>query len=409
MKITNYVVVLEQSADKFILLNPANAGTIRVSKEIYKKIKNNDIKQFTEAEIEFLQKAGFIGEDDFDEKLLNEVKSVYIDSSLNLVFMTSENCNFRCSYCYESHTNHHIERDVYDSALKLVNNSSKENLIINWFGGEPLLEVEDIEYFMKKVYDLKKFKSINSSIITNGYLLTEKNFNKLMKANVKVFQITLDGLKTEHDKQRYLKNGMGTFDRIVENLRYMKSTNEDFVVYLRYNYNEQSNPVEYVRYVKSLVGKDKRFVLDFHPIGDWSSTNKGLPHAHHNDDIFIAKKDALESGMRIRNIEEDTCPAGYFCSAHRDEAYIINYKRDVMKCTIMLDWDKNIIGKLNKDGTIEFNDNYELWHTPIHNEKCATCNVRPVCMSKYCPHIDKNACKETIEKKIKDVLEIKYV
>lgn len=132
--------------------------------------------------------------------------------------MTSENCNFRCSYCYESHTNHHIERDVYDSALKLVNNSSKENLIINWFGGEPLLEVEDIEYFMKKVYDLKKFKSINSSIITNGYLLTEKNFNKLMKANVKVFQITLDGLKTEHDKQRYLKNGMGTFDRIVENL-----------------------------------------------------------------------------------------------------------------------------------------------------------------------------------------------
>ena len=133
MKITNYIVVLEQSADKFILLNPANAGTIRVSKEIYKKIKNNDIKQFTEAEIEFLQKAGFIGEDDFDEKLLNEVKSVYIDSSLNLVFMTSENCNFRCSYCYESHTNHHIERDVYDSALKLVNNSSKENLIINWF------------------------------------------------------------------------------------------------------------------------------------------------------------------------------------------------------------------------------------------------------------------------------------
>lgn len=218
MKITNYIVVLEQSADKLILLNPANAGTIKVSKEIYKKIKNNDIKQFTEAEIEFLQKAGFIGEDDFDEKLLNEVKSVYIDSSLNLVFMTSENCNFRCSYCYESHTNHHIERDVYDSALKLVNNSSKENLIINWFGGEPLLEVEDIEYFMKKVYDLKKFKSINSSIITNGYLLTEKNFNKLMKANVKVFQITLDGLKTEHDKQRYLKNGMGTFEKSLQKL-----------------------------------------------------------------------------------------------------------------------------------------------------------------------------------------------
>ena len=32
------------------------------------------------------------------------------------------------------------------------------------------------------------------------------------------YQITLDSLKNIHDKYRYLKDGSGTFDKIVENI-----------------------------------------------------------------------------------------------------------------------------------------------------------------------------------------------
>lgn len=50
-----------------------------------------------------------------------------------------------------------------------------------------------------------KFASYSASIVTNGYLLTEKVAKQLKKLNIENVQITLDGPAYIHNKRRYLK------------------------------------------------------------------------------------------------------------------------------------------------------------------------------------------------------------
>ena len=110
---------------------------------------------------------------------------------------------------------------------------------ISWFGGEPLLGINVIQYISEAVIDICKRakKAYYSSITTNGYLLTPQNVELLLKYKVYDYVVTIDGVKSTHDYQRVLVNGEGTFDQIINNLRYMSSNvkNRNLKVIIRSN------------------------------------------------------------------------------------------------------------------------------------------------------------------------------
>lgn len=84
-----------------------------------------------------------------------------------------------------------------------------------------MLALNLIEKFHQDILDfcLKHHIEYNSDIITNGLLLKFEYFERLIKANVKHLQITIDGPKETHNKRRITKGGKGTFDVIVSNLQ----------------------------------------------------------------------------------------------------------------------------------------------------------------------------------------------
>lgn len=96
---------------------------------------------------------------------------------------------------------------------------------ICWFGGEPLLAMDVIENISKEVINIcKKLKKLyNASITTNGFLLTPKNIEILLKNRVTNFTVTLDGLSECHDTLRVLKSGNPTHSVILKNLLYIKN------------------------------------------------------------------------------------------------------------------------------------------------------------------------------------------
>jgi len=63
------------------------------------------------------------------------------DDVLNLTILPTEQCNFRCFYCYESFKLGKMSKETSDSILKLVQKraSTLKILTIGWFGGEPLM------------------------------------------------------------------------------------------------------------------------------------------------------------------------------------------------------------------------------------------------------------------------------
>jgi uncharacterized protein len=73
---------------------------------------------------------------------------------------------------------------------------------------------------MDKIFKERNIK-YRTQIVSNGYNLTPEKADLLSKYNWQRFQVTVDGPPESHNKRRVLRNGGETFDRIIDNIRYV--------------------------------------------------------------------------------------------------------------------------------------------------------------------------------------------
>ncbi|OBS07518.1 hypothetical protein BAX55_02700 [Acinetobacter baumannii] len=61
--------------------------------------------------------------------------------SFELILYPTEQCNFRCSYCYENFEIGRMLPEVVESVKNLIDNRLDvvDHLHLSWFGGEPLI------------------------------------------------------------------------------------------------------------------------------------------------------------------------------------------------------------------------------------------------------------------------------
>ena len=146
---------------------------------------------------------------------------------LDITIITSLDCNFHCTYCYENHNgerlNEHSSKKIIDFISSKLNENYDE-LLVTWYGGEPLLMIDLIYDMETKLNELckKHNTKYNSYITTNGYLINKSIINKFKKMYLQNICITLDGNKNDHDSRRKLANGKSTFDQIVKNIIILK-------------------------------------------------------------------------------------------------------------------------------------------------------------------------------------------
>ncbi len=137
-------------------------------------------------------------------------------------------CNLRCKYCYYNDGNPfhgskiHMSENVAKKAVDFLIKESedKKNLLIDFFGGEPLLKFDLIKTVVKyaKVKAQQANKRVAFGITTNGTLLT-KNVAKYLAENKIGVQISIDGNRVMHNRARVFRNGKGSYDRVILNAR----------------------------------------------------------------------------------------------------------------------------------------------------------------------------------------------
>lgn len=149
----------------------------------------------------------------------------------NVTFQITSGCNLRCSYCYEHHKT--TERmsletgksivdyllDLYASDKSDFINSSTRAVILDFIGGEPLLEAELIEkicdYWFSECYrreiPLAPFTRI--SFATNGKLWFSPAAQHLFHKYHELMSVTvsIDGVQELHDRYRLDEAGKGSF------------------------------------------------------------------------------------------------------------------------------------------------------------------------------------------------------
>jgi len=157
------------------------------------------------------------------------IKRKITDLTLNVV----NNCNLHCRYCWNragayggsSGKTVRMHRGIAFKAIELLIKESKgdRDLVIDFYGGEPLLNFQLIEEVVNYCKDIQKNKRIKFRFLlaTNGTLLTKDRSEFMIKNGVDI-AVSLDGSREIQNIQRPFSNGKGSFDIILDNINSLK-------------------------------------------------------------------------------------------------------------------------------------------------------------------------------------------
>lgn len=160
----------------------------------------------------------------------------------NITFVVTEACNLNCSYCYECHkTNNRMTKEIAKQAVDMLFDEKKINgyynldktkaVILEFIGGEPLLEIElmdyIVEYFKFKAFEMDSPWATNYmiSFTSNGVLFLNDKVQQFLNRNKgKVSaSLTIDGNKELHDSCRVFHDGRGSYDIVEKSIKKLVS------------------------------------------------------------------------------------------------------------------------------------------------------------------------------------------
>ncbi len=219
------------------LLNNKKTSTINIE----------PIGEFSKEEIDyqfnkynFLKKNNFFSEVNQRELLQGKIDADTVSYNLanlkNVAFEVTDGCNLNCLYCrygnfysdYDKRENKNI--DINNSKLLLTylakiwnssdNNSFNKEIIIGFYGGEPLLNISFIKEIVSFAKQLKLKNNFLSFSMTTNALLLDRYMDFLAENKFQLL-ISLDGNK-KNNSYRVYKNKKPSFNKLIDNLKLLR-------------------------------------------------------------------------------------------------------------------------------------------------------------------------------------------
>lgn len=138
---------------------------------------------------------------------------------MNITLHLTNRCNLACKYCYvDKEYPSDMTLNVAKQAIDMGVMSSKDQVGISFFGGEPLLKKELIKEIVSYCEEISSAKNIKFkfNLTTNGILL-DAAFAIYAKEKKISMAISHDGIKEAHNINRMDRAGNGSFDKVDSN------------------------------------------------------------------------------------------------------------------------------------------------------------------------------------------------
>ena len=411
MKKSMLLLNYKASNGKTYYLHTGNGNMISVDntldfklKEVLEKNVNCQEDEYFTQLIIILRNMEFLIEDNINEFQIEIGKKVFEMQERNileLIILPTENCNFRCVYCYETFSKPAMSFETQENIVNFVRNELKKKagLSVGWFGGEPLLALDVIKNLSEKFISIcREYKKpYRSAITTNGYFLNYETFKRLLKLKVTFFQITIDGSEDIHNKQRPCGNGKPSFETIMKNLKEIqeRSISGLWNIVLRTNVTKQIiQDLNYKQNVIEPFVNDIRFQFMLRKM--WTNNTEAADKIWCSDIEFERFIDQCEIPPQSLDNEYKYSYKGSFtCYAANSNALVIGSDGKLYKCTVALYDDINQIGYITEGGKKILDQNkLAYWLAPWMKsyEKCQSCGALGACVMQSCPYKQYTSC-----------------
>lgn len=229
LKKSRYLTILPQG-DNYLIVQGYSGAIVLINKNIWNKILlNSNISdgqsKLEQTIINLLSKKILVPAEadeidlikrSFDKSLEQAAQDPFLG-----LFLTMR-CNFACPYCFQNEKQSDITKEIIDKSLvdffDKIREAKAEKARIEFWGGEPLLCLDKLEYAVRKSRALSETKN-EFTIVTNGSIFDPQVAELFSKEkDLMHVQIPIDGPEDSHDRRRFFKGGTGSYQIIFENL-----------------------------------------------------------------------------------------------------------------------------------------------------------------------------------------------
>lgn len=301
-------------------------------------------------------------------------------------FVLTYKCNYACPYCYEhalDYVNNKILTNQMVDKIFSIYNEHLENILL--YGGEPFLPEtkQVVEYIILKAPDAIY------SIITNGYYLSDF-VGILIKLKVKYIMVTLDGPKELHDRTRILKNGRGTYERVMKGIKLCLEQSIPIKIRMNISHN---NVEQCIRLREKLISIFSRqyeagiLMFELQPIFQSSSKVKSnlneiiffdnsllAPIPYNYNRMSLSLSPVLK--MFANNAKMPFRPRYCNCDAEGRQMFY-DAEGNIYSCTLSLRNEAASIGKYYPDYSLKKNSIFTRNIESV--EQCKNCKLKFLC------------------------------
>lgn len=181
----------------------------------------------------------------FSDDVYGDYSKTVVESKVKaLCLHIAHDCNLRCKYCFASTGDFGTGRKLmpYETGKKAIDfllehSTGRENLEVDFFGGEPLMNFEVVKKIVAYARSKEKEygKNFRFTLTTNGMLLEDDVIDFLNEEMYNVV-LSIDGRKEVNDRMRPRADGSGCYDRILPKYKKLVERRGDKEYYVRGTY-----------------------------------------------------------------------------------------------------------------------------------------------------------------------------
>mgnify|MGYP000016879728 CR=1 FL=1 len=175
-------------------------------------------------------------------------------------------CNLKCRYCYEGDNKSSVlmERNVMEQCVRYINQIDDPLVIIQFHGGEPLLNYEMLESLVLSILKNKKAsQKIMFGVTTNATLLDDNKIRFLSEHMDYGFSISIDGGKQVHDLMRVFSNGKGSYDMVISKVKKALKYNPNIRFRMTFTSKTVSNLCESIMHLVEIGARQIVSIPDY--------------------------------------------------------------------------------------------------------------------------------------------------
>lgn len=429
MKLSNYNIIFDHQG-KTLAFNSMTCALAAVNSDFLEVLKEIENKTFDKTEhskkildlVKSMKKGGFIIDDCFDELEFLKFKNYqgkFQKTSLRLTIAPTFSCNFACPYCYENTKDGFMSQEVMDAICKEAENAAKQkkNIHVAWYGGEPLLAKNIIWELSDRFISSSKKFGINYSamIVTNGYLLDDETIENFLKYKITSAQITIDGPADVHNSRRKLKNSSKpTFDVILNNAKAALAAGIGVAIRINVDKTNENRVDELLDTLLDYELKNAYVYLGHVKASTeycQSISNDCLTTEDYAMKFVDFEKTLIKKGFNPNNYPKYPRTKSNNCGANSITSRVVAPDGSLYKCWHDLTDPNMSIGNIKNLTDVNAQNimtqvKYMLFN-PFKIEKCASCNVLPLCMG-GCPTISNKTSCQSWKYSLIETLKQKY-